>query len=75
MNLLEINKSLKEIFNSQPIAAFRRKKNLKKLKGNNKIEKNKVKKKTNVDAETRKILSMPDKFKVTLLQSSPKNYC
>ena len=43
-NLLAINKSLKEIFNCQPITAFRRNKNLKELIGGNKIEKNKVKK-------------------------------
>ena len=43
-NLLAINESLKEIFNCQPIAAFRRNKNLKELIGSNKIEKNKVKK-------------------------------
>ena len=43
-NILEINESLKEIFNCQPITAFRRNKNLKELIGSNKIEKNKVKK-------------------------------
>ena len=43
-NLLEINESLKEIFNCQPITAFRRNKNLKELIGVNKVENNKVKK-------------------------------
>ena len=43
-NLLEIYEFLKEIFNCQPITAFRRNKNLKELIGTNKIEKNKVKK-------------------------------
>ena len=39
-NLLEINESLKEIFNCQPVTAFKRNKNLKELIGSNKIEKN-----------------------------------
>ena len=39
-NLLEINESLKEIFNCQPVTAFSRNKNLKELTGSNKIEKN-----------------------------------
>ena len=43
-NLLEINESLKEIFNCQPITGSRRNKSLKELIGSNKIEKNKVKK-------------------------------
>ena len=43
-NLLAINESLKEKFNSQPITAFGRNKNLKELIGSNRIEKNKVKK-------------------------------
>ena len=43
-NLLEINESLKEIFNCHPITAFRRNKNLKQLIGSNKTEKGKVKK-------------------------------
>ena len=43
-NLLEINESLKEIINCQPITAFRRNKNLKELTVSNKIEKHKVKK-------------------------------
>ena len=38
-NLLELNESLKEIFNCQWITAFRRNKNLKELTGSNKIEK------------------------------------
>ena len=42
--LLEINESLKEIFNCQPITAFRRNKNLKKLIGSNNMEENKVEK-------------------------------
>ena len=42
-NLLELNESLKKIFNCQPTKAFRRNKNLKELIGSNKIEKNKVK--------------------------------
>ena len=41
-NLLEINEYLKEIFNCQPITAFRRNKNLKEFIGSKKIEKNKV---------------------------------
>ena len=45
LNLLKIKESLKEIFNCQPITAFRRNKNLKELIGSNKIEKNIVKKK------------------------------
>ena len=43
-NLLAVNESLKEIFNSQSIIAFKGNKNLKVLIGSNKIEKNKVKK-------------------------------
>ena len=68
-----INESLKEIFNFQPITSFRRNKNLKELMGSNKNEKNKGKKKTNAEIKTRQMLSMPDKFKVTLLQASTKN--
>ena len=44
-NLLEINESLKEIIDCQPITTFRRNKNHKELIGSNKIEKNKLKKK------------------------------
>ena len=72
-NLPAINESLKEIFNFQPITSFRRNKNLKELMGSNKKEKNKGKKKTNAEIKTRQMLSMPDKFKVTLLQASTKN--
>ena len=72
-NLPAINESLKEIFNFQPITSFRRNKNLKELMGSNKNEKNKGKKKTNAEIKTRQMLSMPDKFKVTLLQASTKN--
>ena len=72
-NLPEINESLKEIFNFQPITSFRRNKNLKELMGSNENEKNKGKKKTNAEIKTRQMLSMPDKFKVTLLQASTKN--
>ena len=43
-NLVAINESLKEIFNYQPITAFRRNKYLKELIGSNKIEKNKFRK-------------------------------
>ena len=43
-NLLAINESLKEVFNCEPITAFKQNKNLKELIGSNKIEKNKVKK-------------------------------
>ena len=43
-NLLEINESLKEIFNCQPITAFRRNNILKELIGSNKTENNKFKK-------------------------------
>ena len=43
-NLLEINESLKEIFNYQQITAFRQNKNLKELIGSHKIAKNEVKK-------------------------------
>ena len=43
-NLLELNESLKEIFNCRSITAFRRNKNLKELIERNKIENNKVKK-------------------------------
>ena len=43
-NFLNINESLKEIFDCQPITAFRQNKNLTELIGSNKIEKNKVKK-------------------------------
>ena len=43
-NLLEINESLKGIFNCQPITAFRRNNILKELIGSNKTEKNKFKK-------------------------------
>ena len=43
-NLLVMNKSLEENFNCQPIAAFKQNENLKKLIGNDKIEKNKDKK-------------------------------
>ena len=71
-NLLEINDSLKEIFNCQSVTTFRRNKNLKELIESNKIEKNKVKKKTNTDIKTRQMFSMPDKFKVPLLQASTK---
>ena len=52
-NLPAINESLKEIFNCQPITALRRNKNLKELIGSNKIEKNKIKKKTNTETKTR----------------------
>ena len=72
-NLPAINESLKEIFNFQPITSFRRNKNLKELMGSNENEKNKGKKKTNAEIKTRQMLSMPDKFKVTLLQASTKN--
>ena len=72
-NLPAINESLKEIFNFQPITSFRRNKNLKELMGSNKNEKNKGKKKTNAEIKTRQMLSMPDKFEVTLLQASTKN--
>ena len=41
--------------------------------GSNENEKNKGKKKTNAEIKTRQMLSMPDKFKVTLLQASTKN--
>ena len=67
-NLLAINESLKEIFNSQSIIAFKGNKNLKVLIGSNKIEKNKVKKNTNTETKTRQMLFMLDKFKITLLQ-------
>ena len=43
-NFLNINESLKEIFDCQPITAFRQNENLTELIGSNKIEKNKVKK-------------------------------
>ena len=43
-NILSINKALDEIFQNEPVAAFRRNKNLKKLIGSNKIEHSKVKK-------------------------------
>ena len=72
-NLPAINESLKEIFNFQPITSFRRNKNLKELMGSNENEKNKGKKKTNAEIKTRQMLSMPDKFNVTLLQASTKN--
>ena len=72
-NLLEINECLKEILNCQSITAFRPNKNLKELIGSDKIEKNKVKKKTITEIKTRQMLSMPGKFKVTLLQASTKN--
>ena len=72
-NLPAINESLKEIFNFQPITSFRRNKILKELMGSNKNEKNKGKKKTNAEIKTRQMLSMPDKFEVTLLQASTKN--
>ena len=45
--------SLKEIFNCQPVTAFRRNRNMKKLTGSNKIEKNNNnKKKTNTETKT-----------------------
>ena len=66
-SLLELNESLKEIFNCQPITAFRWNKTLKELIGSNEIAKDKIKKRK---IEKLKMLSMPNKFKVTLLQAS-----
>ena len=47
-NILSINKAFKEIFQNEPIIAFRRNKNLKELIGSSKIEHNKVKKHKNI---------------------------
>ena len=47
-NILYINKAFKEIFQNEPVTAFRRNKNLKELIGSNKIEHNKVKKHNNL---------------------------
>ena len=47
-NILSINKAFDEIFQNEPVAAFRRNKNLKKLIGSNKIEHSKVKKHNNI---------------------------
>ena len=47
-NWLSINESIKEMFNCQPLTAFTRNKNLKELVESNKIEKNTVKKKRQV---------------------------
>ena len=44
LNLLAVNKFLKDIFNCLPITAFKRNKNRKELRRSNKIEKNKIKK-------------------------------
>ena len=43
-NILSIKKAFKEIFQNEPVTAFRHDKNLKELMGGNKIEYNKVKK-------------------------------
>ena len=73
-NLLEVNESLEEIFNCQPIPAFRWNKNFKELKGSYNIKKKKKSKKnTNTQTKTTQLRSMPDKFKVILLQASMKN--
>ena len=47
-NILSINKAFKEIFQNEPVTAFRRNKNLKDLIGSNKFEQNKVKKHNNI---------------------------
>ena len=71
-NLLEINESLKEIFNCQPITACRLKRNLKNLIGSKKIEKNKVEKRQIQKLKPGKCspcltnLRSLSKFKVTL---------
>ena len=49
-----MNLSLKEIFNSQQITAFRRNENLKELTGSNEIEKNKKKKKNKKSKKKKK---------------------
>ena len=71
-NLLEINESLKEIFNCQPVTAFTRNINLKEL-----IESlKKLKKKAKPKKQIQKLKpgnSLPDKFKITLLQASTRN--
>ena len=72
-NWLSINESIKEMFNCQPLTAFTRNKDLKELVESNKIEKNTVKKKTSTETKTRQMLSIPDKFKVILLQASTRN--
>ena len=54
------------------VTAFRQNKNLKELIRSNKIEKNKVKKGKH-RKKTRQMLSITDKFKVTLLQAITKN--
>ena len=41
--------------------------------GSNKIKNSKVKKKNNTKTKTRKMFSMPDKFKVTLMQDARKS--
>ena len=71
--MLELNEALKEIFNCQPITAFKRNKNLKELIGSNKIENNKVKKIQNIETKTRQMFPMPDKLNGTLLQASTKS--
>ena len=43
-----INKAFKEIFQNEPVTAFRRNKNLKDLIGSSKLEQNKVKKHNNI---------------------------
>ena len=47
-NILSINKAFNEIFQNEPVAAFRRNKNLKKLIDSDKIEHNNVKKHNNI---------------------------
>ena len=72
---LALNKSICASDDEQGInKLWSKQKNLKKFIGSNKIEKNKVKKRQIQKLKTRQILStMPDKFKVTLLQASTKN--
>ena len=41
--------------------------------GSKKIKNSKVKKKNNTKTKTRKMFSMPDKFKVTLMQDARKS--
>ena len=48
ISILLIKKTFKEIFQNEPVTAFKRNKNLKKLISSNKIEHNKVKKHNNI---------------------------
>ena len=49
-NILSINKFFKEIFQNEPVIAFKRNKNLKEVIGSNKSEYNKVKKHASINA-------------------------